>query len=57
MQDDGDARDHDLDRLKGPATLAAKSRTHAGAADKVRQSSHPRELRALALAEQSEQGR
>jgi hypothetical protein len=47
MQDD-DPRDQDLDRAKNPPTLATKTRTHAGAADKVRQVGRARERAALA---------
>ena len=47
MQDD-DPRDQDLNHVKNPPTLPTKTRTHAGAADRVRQVGRARERAALA---------
>jgi hypothetical protein len=48
MQDDDDGRDHDLDREKDPATLAAKSRRHPGGTEQLRHATRARERVALA---------
>jgi integrase len=47
MQDDDDARDHDLDRANDPATFAAKTRRRA-AGTRFSQATRARERAALA---------
>jgi hypothetical protein len=48
MQEDDGTRDHDLDRAKDPATLAAKSRRHPGGTEQLRKATRARERVALA---------